>query len=348
MIPTLSTSQKRYNRSLLFTQGKCWVSASHGESVPDGLGIERKRSSRTIILVAILVAVLVLGAVAWFAVQIVDNDKTQPTKYTRHSPISINGNGEFTNFSGVIRGIGTASDPYIIVNWDIDATTAHGIRIMNTDAHFIVRNCYVHDGSPSNDGIDLSNSVNGTIENNNFVRDSAGIGLVLSGNNTLANNTCSSNNYVGIGLALSGTNTLTNNTCSSNGHDGIFLLSSNNNEISWNQVSNNGGCGVNISSGSNNRIWYNTIIGNNGATSTYNASHTQARDDGANNWWNGTDGLDNRGNYWSDWTTPDAVPPQGIVDHPYIILGSAGAKDYYPLSYNPRIVGISFISSWLP
>ena len=90
--------------------------------------------------------------------------------------------------------------------------------------------------------------------------------------------------------------------------------------------------GVNISSGSNNVIWNNTFINNNGAGSTYDSSHIQACDDGTNNWWNSTD---NYGNYWSDWTTPDVAPADGIVDVPYDIAGSAGAKDYYPLTTTP-------------
>ena len=83
---------------------------------------------------------------------------------------------------------------------------------------------------------------------------------------------------------------------------------------------------------SSNIVFNNTFIGNNGAGSTYNSSHVQAYDDGTNNWWNSTDGY---GNWWSDWTKPDYVPPYGIVDLPYNISGSAGAKDYYPLTTTP-------------
>jgi hypothetical protein len=37
------------------------------------------------------------------------------------------------------------------------------------------------------------------------------------------------------------------------------------------------------------------------------------------------------GNYWSDWIGPDDNG-DGIVDISYNLTGSAGAKDYYPLS----------------
>jgi parallel beta-helix repeat protein len=429
---------------------------------PDRLGRDRKRSSKVIVLAVILIAVLMLGAVAGFMVQIANNREPRPSEtpgrvpagilYTTHSPISIIGNAGFTTTNGVSGGSGTASDPYIIADWDISASAADGIWIQFTDAHFIIRNCHVHDGSFSYDGIVLFECFNGTLENNNCSNDSHGIllwsfsnnntlinntcnsnfydgiylwsscnnntlinntcssnrdigiylysssdntlinnncsinqgGLYLhsSSNNMLSNNTCSSNsvagvclhsssnnmlinnncsskntegiylylssnntlsddkcrsnNYEGIYLDSSSNNTLINNNCSSNNLDGIFLFSfsssssSNNNEISGNLVYNNVGYGVNISSGSsNNRIWNNSFIGNNGATSTYDVSHAQANDDGTSNWWNGTDGY---GNYWSDWTTPDAVPPWGIVDNPYLLDGSAGAKDNYPLT----------------
>ena len=67
---------------------------------------------------------------------------------TSHDPIYINGNSEFTFENGVSNpGVaGTADDPYIIQNWDINAGTAHGIYIENTDVYFIIRNCVIHDG----------------------------------------------------------------------------------------------------------------------------------------------------------------------------------------------------------
>ena len=457
--------------------------------LPDRHGKERKRSSRVLILAVILVTVLVLGATAGLMIQIVNNREPHPSEtpvrtpvrilYTTHSPISIVGNAGFTNASGVVWGSGTASDPYTIADWDITPSTADGIWIQDTDAHFIVRNCYVHDASPGYWGIVLWNCVNGTLKNNScsnnpfcmYLESSSnntlinntclnnppssfciylgyssnntltnntcgsngyfGIYLFISNNNTLTNNTCGSNNgygihitnsngntlsnntccwnyYDGIYLLYSSNNTLTNNTCDSNYHDGIYLdsssnntlgnntltnniccsnkqygiclsysssnntlsnntcssngydgiclssssnntlinntcssnyhdgiglaLSSDNNEVSRDLVCNNAGYGVYISSGSNNRIWNNTIIGNNGATDTYNASHVQARNDGTYNWWNSTDGY---GNWWNDWQSPDNVPPYGIVDLPYNISGSAGAKDNYPLTTPP-------------
>jgi parallel beta-helix repeat protein len=336
---------------------------------------------------------------------------------TAHAPILIDGNAGFTNASGVVQGSGTASDPYVIENWDISASTAAGVKILNTDAHFIVRNCYVHDGL-SYHAMYLGLCANGTITENNCSNNAVGIHLGLSSDNTIYNNTCNSSDMAGINLYFSNNNsiynnscclgwigifvtyssnnntiwgntctpnqhegislfssnnnnticnndayrislmvssndntlsnntcssdefgislhssnnnTLSNNNCSSNGWSGIYLDSSSGNELIRNQMRDNHGYGVLISSGSNtNTIWNNTFYHNNGASDTYESSHVQACDDGTSNWWNSTNGY---GNYWSDWTTPDDVPRYGIVDVPYDITGSAGAKDYYPLT----------------
>jgi len=369
--------------------------------------------------------------------------------YTSHATISIDGDLDFATKATAESwsGDGTAGNPYIIQGYDINAASANGTSIQNTNVYFIVRDCYVHGGGLAYNGIYLNNSANGTLinntysnnwygiylhssssntlsnntcpdnqygiyldsssdntlinntcsnnwagialdsssnnnalsnntcsnnaigiilayssnntlSNNNFSSNQygvilgyssnnstlvsnncssnsdTGIFLYLSGNNnTLSNNNCSSNVLVGIGLGSSSNNTLSNNTCNSNSGVGIRLWSSNDNKISWNQVCNNTLEGVHFLSGSNNRIWNNTFMGNNGAGTVYDPAHTQASDDGTNNWWNTSGTPHGYGNYWNDLTTPD-INDDGIVDDPfdYVIGGSAGAKDYYPLT----------------
>jgi len=98
-----------------------------------------------------------------------------------------------------------------------------------------------------------------------------------------------------------------------------------------NQICNNSQYGMRLSSGFDNRIWNNTFIGNNGAGSSYNPANIQSYDDGTNNLWNSSC----YGNYWSDWTTPDNIEPWGIVDDPYVVAGTSGARDEYPLYVLP-------------
>ena len=451
---------------------------------PDRPGKEVEHSSKAIVFTMILVAVLVLGAIAGLIVQIAESGGSHSSEtpvrtpagvfYFLRAPISIVGNGNFTITNGVSGGNGTASNPYIIANWAINASSKDGISIQGTDAYFKVRNCYVHDGRHAMTGfrgITLSNCVNGTLENNNctkndfgIVLDSsshsnalinnscsfshydgidilhssddgvlinntcisnsgAGIGVGSSSYNLIVNNSCVSNSEWGIAVGSSNYNTIVNNTCtfsssngngidvelsshitvidnncSSNSHFGVFLYqssnitvinntcnsntndgimlsssnhnelrnnncsngnigiyllasshntlsenncslnshegmylysSSNSNELSRNHLSGNAMYAVIILNAATNRFWNDTFIDNNGATSTFNSSHVQARDDGTNNWWNSTEGY---GNWWSDWQSPDNVQPHGIVDLPYNISGSAGAKDNYPLT----------------
>jgi len=338
------------------------VSVTDAESLPGGHGKGWKRSSRIVIIALVLVAVLIVGAVTWWTVDLVNN---RPER-ARHDPISIDTNSEFKHANGVIGGSGTESDPYIIADWDIDASTVSGIRIQDTDAHFIVRNCHIHDGWANWSGILLVRCLNGTLDDNICSNNLNGItldydcsnntvtnntcisnshtGIAFSGShNTLGNNNCSSNGFDGIYLVWGTNNSLMDNNCSSNGHDGIGLDRSSGNEVVMNLISNNAGYGVNISSesfltrSSDNRIWTNVIVDNNGATGTHDMWHVQACDNGIDNWWNVTDVLNqDYGNYWSDWRTPDLVAPFNRVDLPYDISGSAGAKDSYPLTFDPR------------
>ncbi|MEM1705016.1 MAG: hypothetical protein QW623_04640 [Candidatus Hadarchaeales archaeon] len=66
-----------------------------------------------------------------------------------HAPIYIVGNENFTPTNGVRGGSGTETDPYIIENWEINASTAGGIYIKNTAAYFVIRNVLVENGGHS-------------------------------------------------------------------------------------------------------------------------------------------------------------------------------------------------------
>jgi parallel beta-helix repeat protein len=153
--------------------------------------------------------------------------------YTVLAPIIIDGNSGFlgkNNSTGISWGNGTASDPYIIEGWDIDASSSDGISIKNSDVHFIVRDCYIHDGRNSRfDGIHIYNCENGVFERNTCSNNFDGIALFHSSNNTLSNNTCSNNDY-GIYLNNSSGNTISNNDCSGNAN-GIYLYESSGNTL---------------------------------------------------------------------------------------------------------------------
>lgn len=185
---------------------------------------------------------------------------------TAHDPILIDGNAGFTNASGVVWGSGTESDPYIIADWDIDASTTVGLLIQGTDAHFIVRNCYVHESNPYPyaGSITLLNCVNGTLENNTCSNNGWGMWLESSSNITVSNNNCSNNDMEGIWLDDLGNSTLSNNTCSSN-YVGIFLHASSNNNMLTNNTCSNNWKGIHLESSHDNTVSNNTCSFNDGS-----------------------------------------------------------------------------------
>ncbi len=139
--------------------------------------------------------------------------------YTTHATISITSNSSFKiGENGVTSGSGTASDPWIIENWVISASSTSGIGISNTTAYFIIRNCLVENGEGDYAGIALNNVINGRIENNTCENNHYGIGLSSSSNDNLTGNTCSNNTY-GIYLGDSSSNILTGNVISNNSYD---------------------------------------------------------------------------------------------------------------------------------
>jgi parallel beta-helix repeat protein len=131
------------------------------------------------------------------------------------NPILINGNADFAPANGVTSGSGTENNPYIIEGWDISAQNAHGIEVRNTDAYFIIRNCYIHGARENYDGINFDKVQNGTIENVNFTNDYHGIYLGSSPNNFILNCTASNNSF-GIYSWVSENNTFRNNALSNN------------------------------------------------------------------------------------------------------------------------------------
>ena len=257
---------------------------------------------------------------------------------------TIVGNNCSSNIYGITLDIYCCNNT--IANNTCNSNNNYGIFLYSSsDNNTLSNNTCSNNGY----GIALASSSYNTLSNNNC-SSNINHGIVLyssSNNNTLSNNTCDSNNYCGMRLVSSSYNTLSNNTCSnsddgiqlasssdnntlsnntcSNNDEGIVLYSSSDNTIAWNQMCNNIGYGVNLQSGANrNMIWNNTFISNNGGG-------VQAYDDGTNNWWNTSGSPHGYGNYWSDLTTPD-TNFDGIVDWSYNLTGSAGAKDYYPLT----------------
>jgi len=180
--------------------------------------------------------------------------------YTTHPTISINSNAQFNNTAypsnGVVSGNGTAPDPYIIEGWNISASSAMGIRIYNTDKHFIIRDCYIHDGGWDYYGIYLQSCSNGTVSNNNMSYNNCGIGTYLTTRINIVNNSCYANENVDIYLANSNNNTISNNSCRNNEHIGIDLQASSGNTVTDNNCTRVG-IGIYLMQSSTENFVYN-------------------------------------------------------------------------------------------
>ena len=206
---------------------------------------------KTALVISIIAGILVLSAV----VAIAGNERSAAVTETKiesnsrtltpHAPIYIEGNAGFTPENGVVSGSGTEGNPYIIQNWDIDASTAHGVEIRNTDVYFIIRNYVIHDGK-SNDiyGIYFYSVQNGKIDNVTSYNNEHGIWLDSSSNNQITN--CVVYNSLGISLYYSSNNQITNCAVYDNygRYGGIYLYSSSNNEIHFCNIYNNTNYGV--------------------------------------------------------------------------------------------------------
>ncbi len=178
-----------------------------------------------------------------------------------HGPIKIDGNHQFMAPNGVVSGAGTEENPFIIQNWVIDASTANGIEIRNTNMYFIIRNCTIS-GSASYNGISLYNVDNGKIENNTITGNVRGIALDQSSGNTISRNTISGNSQYSIHIWYSPNNTATGNTVHGNGICGIAVDFSSNTNIINNTIFDNEQYGVNIDSSVGNVFTGNNITGN--------------------------------------------------------------------------------------
>ena len=269
---------------------------------------------------------------------------------------------------------GSKNEYFVIRNCTI-YNGSIGIALENTDNGTLTKNTCSNN---TNYGISLWNSNNNTISentannntvfgirlryycnNNTISRNTAnnnkdsGISLWNSNNNTISGNTANNNTVFGIRLRYyCNNNTISRNTANNNKDSGIFLreicddnfilentvngnnlegiylrFGSNNNEIWGNTVSDNNRYGIAlVESSNNNLVFYNYIFNN--SLSGFDRSN--------NVWDNGT-----IGNYWSDYDGVDAND-NGIGDTPYLIEGTSGSRDNYPIwDDGPHVIKIN-------
>ncbi len=196
-----------------------------------------------------------------------------------HAPISITGNANFTPANGVVGGTGTATDPYVIAGWSIDAPPSMGVQIRNTDAHAVVRDVAVQAAPTA--GFYTFDVANLTFANITAYG-SAGDGLrfessqsiVVQRSNVTANND-------GITLVGSVRISLIGNNVTLNRGDGVTVSQSDSILIQANTIAFAGlygGYGVDLVSSTNVTVLANRFTGNDiyldGTVAAHFTSHT--------------------------------------------------------------------------
>ena len=117
---------------------------------------------------------------------------SEPNEYAPHAPILVVGNSGFTPENGVIFGSGTASDPYVIAGWDVNASTATGVEIRSTTAYYILRHMRIHSGTAIqpylHEGIKIEDASNGRVESIESYDNTMDLSIRTSSNMVIANN----------------------------------------------------------------------------------------------------------------------------------------------------------------
>ena len=217
----------------------------------------------------------------------------------------------------------------ITVSHHFVSSTAYGIVVYYGSNNVVVDNS-VRD---TFDGFDLSHTTSNTVSRN-FAVHSTGEGIYVesSNGNTISSNQVNGSSLKGIHTQLSNNNVIFNNTITGARNGGIVVWKSFANTINGNKITGSVSYGINLTAcnGGVDTIYANVLIGNNGSSSVFGANTIQAYDDNANHWNNAT-----IGNYWGDWTAPDANK-NGIVDSAYVIAGNK-AVDNYPVALSVKI-----------
>jgi len=149
------------------------------------------------------ILIVVLVSMGVFAVIKVPSSDAAAGLVVR-APILISSNSDFTSWNGVVSGHGLPGDPYIIDGWEINASAACGIRILDTTSSFVVRDVHVFHGDISTsaygtyDGISLENVSNARIDNVTVEGCRSGISALYSTHVFVTGTRTSHNNFSGI------------------------------------------------------------------------------------------------------------------------------------------------------
>jgi parallel beta-helix repeat protein len=149
-------------------------------------------------VMAVFATVAVLVSIMAFPVQGVK--ATASITYYERPSIRIVGDSGFNATNGVVSGSGGSKDPYIIEGWYIGGSlVSTGIAVYDSNAHFEVRNVYLHN---CDIGVALYNSSHANIHDCWIANTSSGISIIGSAVCDIHDNTIR-DNYYGISVRQS-------------------------------------------------------------------------------------------------------------------------------------------------
>ena len=235
--------------------------------------------------------------------------QAQPNGMVR-TPIVITSDAEFTAANGVVRGIGTEEDPFIVSGWTIEIGDAFaGIRIEGTETWFEIIACTIR--GPGRAGISFLDVQNGAIRNCTIDEAEYGIDIDGSRDCSFVGNrieACDSSVF----FYAASFNTFSANTIRDAIHGLTLYEGSTNNQIFDNSfeagsvLTINGGC-------DSNWVYRNDFLCGRAVSYAYNSWHSRDRE----------------GNYWSNYRGEDA-DGDGFGELAYRLLGSLQEFDYHP------------------
>lgn len=191
---------------------------------------------------------------------------------TESSPIRINSDGEMTamDISEGWVGDGSAGNPYIVEEYDIDGTGAgYCMYIGNVSQYFIVRNCSLHRASGIgtfvnwlyDTGLYIYNSPNAAVDNvTGYLNGGYGIRVQNSNNADIKYSDGHMNGYYGIYSRYSDFVDISECSTNNNTHSGVIIYGSDNNSIQSCEIMDNNAYGIYMDGGITNQISGNSII----------------------------------------------------------------------------------------
>ena len=168
--------------------------------------------------------------------------------------IFINGNSQIAAYAS--SGNGSATNPYVLQNFNISSSFLTSITIINTDDHVIIKNCYINNQNGFfSMGINVTNDLNLIINNNQIVNPWNGISILDSSTGI--------NNEITV--------VVSNNSIS---HTRYALTISNSNRVhvEQNSITNSVDAPISISSSTNLVVNDNYCVNFNNALSFYQTS----------------------------------------------------------------------------